>query len=133
LFHVVPSIREAGIPVFMVSGNHDAASQITRALNLPDNVTLFSHKKVETRILEQYGVAIHGHSFSSRVVSDDLTQNYPQGNPGLFNVGLLHTSLNGRPGHEPYAPCTLDALRSKGYQYWALGHVHQREEIIRDP
>jgi DNA repair exonuclease SbcCD nuclease subunit len=126
-------LREAGIPVFMVSGNHDAASQITRALNLPDNVTLFSHRKAETRINEQLGVAVHGQSFSSRAVADDLTRNYPQGVPGLFNIGLLHTSLNGRPGHEPYAPCTLDALLSKGYQYWALGHVHQREELAHDP
>lgn len=126
-------LREAGIPVFMVSGNHDAANQITRALNLPDNVTLFSHKKVESRILDHLGVAVHGQSFSSRAVTDDLTRHYPQGDPGLFNIGLLHTSLNGRPGHESYAPCTLDALRSKGYQYWALGHVHQREEIARDP
>jgi len=126
-------LRDAGIRVYMVSGNHDAASQITRALNLPDNVTLFSHKKTETRLLEHLGVAIHGQSFSSRAVAEDLTQNYPQGNSSLFNIGLLHTSLNGRPGHEPYAPCTLDALRSKGYQYWALGHVHQREEIAKDP
>lgn len=126
-------LREAGIPVFMVAGNHDAASQITRALNLPDNVTLFSHRKCETRILDRLGVAIHGQSFSARAVADDLTQHYPQGDPALFNIGLLHTSLNGRPGHEPYAPCTLDALRSKGYQYWALGHVHQREEILTDP
>jgi DNA repair exonuclease SbcCD nuclease subunit len=126
-------LREKGIPVFMVSGNHDAASQITRALNLPDNVTLFSHKKIETCILDRYGVAIHGHSFPSRAVTDDLTRQYPQGDPALFNIGLLHTSLNGRPGHETYAPCTLDTLRSKGYQYWALGHVHQREELARDP
>jgi DNA repair exonuclease SbcCD nuclease subunit len=126
-------LRDAGIPVFMISGNHDAASQITRALNLPDNVTLFSHRKCESRILDYLGVAIHGHSFSSRAVADDLTQNYPQGDSSLFNIGLLHTSLNGRPGHDPYAPCTLDALRSKGYQYWALGHVHQREEIATDP
>lgn len=126
-------LKDAGIPVFMVSGNHDAASQITRALNLPDNVTLFSHKKVETSILDHLGVAIHGQSFSTRAVTDDLTRNYPQGDPGLFNIGILHTSLNGRPNHEPYAPCTLDALRSKGYQYWALGHVHQREEICREP
>lgn len=126
-------LREAGIRVFIVSGNHDAASQITRTLNLPDNVHLFSHKKVETRILEDVGVAIHGMSFASRAVSDDLTALYPQGLPEIFNIGLLHTSLNGRPGHAPYAPCTLDALRSKGYRYWALGHVHQREEIARDP
>lgn len=126
-------LHDAGIPVFMVSGNHDAASQITRSLRLPGNVTLFSHRKAETRILEHPGVAIHGQSFSGRAVADDLTRQYPQGIPGLFNIGLLHTSLNGRPGHEPYAPCTLDGLRSKGYQYWGLGHVHQREEICRDP
>lgn len=126
-------LRAAGIPVFLVSGNHDAASQITRALHLPDNVTLFSHKQVESRLLDHLGVAIHGRSFPSRAVSEDLTRDYPQGEPGRFNIGLLHTSLNGRPGHEPYAPCTLDALRSKGYQYWALGHVHQREELSREP
>ena len=126
-------LRAAGIPVFLVAGNHDAASQITRALHLPDNVTLFSHKKVESRTLAPLGVVIHGQSFSARSVSDDLSRHYPQGDPELFNIGLLHTSLNGRPGHEPYAPCTLDGLRSKGYQYWALGHVHQREELARDP
>ncbi len=126
-------LREAGIPVIMVSGNHDAASQITRSLKLPDNVTLFPHRSVGTLHLDHLGVAIHGQSFSARSVMDDLVRNYPQGDPLLFNIGLLHTSLNGRPGHEPYAPCTLDALRSKGYQYWALGHIHQREEICRDP
>ena len=126
-------LRDAGIQVFIVSGNHDASSQISRALHLPDNVTLFSHKKAETRIIEPLNVAIHGRSFPSRIVSEDLTQNYPQGEYGLFNIGLLHTALTGRPGHEPYAPCTLDALRSKGYQYWALGHVHQREVVSRDP
>jgi DNA repair exonuclease SbcCD nuclease subunit len=126
-------LREAGIPVFLVAGNHDAASQITRALHLPDNVTLFSHRRCETRLLPSCGVAIHGQSFPSKAVADDLSANYPQGDPDLFNIGLLHTSLNGRPGHEAYAPCTLDGLRSKGYQYWALGHVHQREEVCRDP
>ena len=126
-------LKEAGIEVFMVSGNHDAASQISRALHLPDNVKLFSHRNPETRILDNLNVAMHGQSFPSRSVSDDLTRNYPQGQQGLFNVGLLHTALTGRPGHEPYAPCSVDALKSKGYQYWALGHVHQREEVSSEP
>ncbi len=126
-------LRDAGIPVFMVSGNHDAAAQITRSLKLPENVTLFPHAHVGSHIIDRFGVALYGQSFSARSVTDDLVRNYPQGDPSLFNIGLLHTGLNGRPGHEPYAPCTLDALRSKGYQYWALGHVHQREEVCRDP
>lgn len=131
--HRMGRLREAGIRVFLVSGNHDAASSLTRALSLPDNVTIFSHKKPETRTLDELGVAIHGQSFAARSVTEDLSRAYPQALPGLCNIGLLHTSLTGRPGHEPYAPCTLEGLVSKGYDYWALGHVHQREVLQSNP
>lgn len=126
-------LREAGIRVFIVAGNHDAASQITRHLRLPDNVTLFSTRHPEQVVLEDLGVAVHGQGFATRAVTDDISQAYPQGDPQLFNIGLLHTCLDGKPGHEPYAPCSVDGLRSKGYQYWALGHVHQREVVSEDP
>jgi DNA repair exonuclease SbcCD nuclease subunit len=49
------------------------------------------------------------------------------------NVGVLHTSLNGRSGHEPYASCSLETLVDRGYDYWALGHVHEREVVSREP
>ncbi len=126
-------LRQAGIRVFVIAGNHDAASQITKVLRPPNNVKLFSTRKPETVVLEQLGVALHGQGFASRAVSEDLTAAYPQGDPQLFNIGLLHTCLDGKPGHEPYAPCSIDGLRTKGYQYWALGHVHQREEVSREP
>jgi exonuclease SbcD len=126
-------LREAGIRVFIVAGNHDAASQITKHLRLPDNVTLFSTRKPEKVVLDDLGVSICGQGFATRAVTDDISQNYPQGDPQLFNIGLLHTCLDGKPGHEPYAPCTVDGLRSKGYQYWALGHVHKREEVSEEP
>jgi DNA repair exonuclease SbcCD nuclease subunit len=58
---------------------------------------------------------------------------YPQHDSNYFNIGILHTSLTGREGHEDYAPCTLDDLKSKGYDYWALGHVHKREVVSEDP
>ncbi len=131
--HRMGRLREAGIPVFLVSGNHDAASSLTRALSLPDNVTLFSHKKPETKTLGDLGVAIHGQSFAGRCVTEDLSCGYPQALSGLCNIGLLHTSMTGRAGHEPYAPCTLEGLVSKGYDYWALGHVHQREVLHTNP
>ncbi len=126
-------LHAASIPVFIVAGNHDAASQITKSLRLPDNVTLFSTRKPQSIILEDSGIAIHGQGFSTRAVTEDLSLGYPQGDAQLFNIGLLHTSLDGKPGHEPYAPCTVEGLRSKGYQYWALGHVHKREVISVDP
>ena len=126
-------LREAGIRVFIVAGNHDAASQITKHLRLPENVTLFSTKNPEKVILDDLNVAVYGQGFATRAVTDDLSQAYPQGDPQFFNIGLLHTCLDGKPGHEPYAPCSVDGLRSKGYQYWALGHVHHREEVSQDP
>ncbi len=126
-------LRRQNIRVFMVSGNHDAASQITRTLQLPDNVLVLSTKKPQTILLDHIGVAIHGQGYQSRAMSKNLAEQYPQYNPGYFNIGILHTALNGREGHEPYAPCTLDDLKQKGYDYWALGHVHKREEVSKDP
>ena len=33
-------LREVGIPVFLISGNHDAANKMTKDLPRPENVTL---------------------------------------------------------------------------------------------
>jgi DNA repair exonuclease SbcCD nuclease subunit len=51
----------------------------------------------------------------------------------MLNVGLLHTCLTGREGHERYAPCRLETLVDRGYDYWALGHVHQQEILAEAP
>lgn len=126
-------LKEADIRAFVIAGNHDAASQITRVLRTPENVHHFSTAKPETIILDDLGVALHGQGFPTGSVSDDLTVRYPAAETGHFNIGLLHTSLNGRPAHADYAPCTVDGLKSKGYQYWALGHVHKREIVSEDP
>lgn len=126
-------LMDANIPVFVVSGNHDAASHTTKTLRLPDNVYIFPTRKPDTRLLQDLDVAIHGQSFASRAISQDLSSGYPMAKSGCFNIGLLHTALTGREGHEPYAPCTVDGLKAKGYQYWALGHVHKREVVLQDP
>jgi len=126
-------LADAGIPVHLVSGNHDAASQITRRLSLPPNVHLYDPRRPETCEIPDLDVAIHGQSFASRRVSEDLSAAFPQADPGRFEIGLLHTALDGRPGHAAYAPCTVEGLRAKGYAYWALGHVHRGEEVSRDP
>jgi DNA repair exonuclease SbcCD nuclease subunit len=126
-------LRDANIPVVLVRGNHDAASSVVKALRLPDNVKELSHKKPESFELRDANTVVHGQSFSSRVTSDDLAARYPDAQRGVLNIGLLHTSVDGREGHEPYAPTSLEVMRAKGYDYWALGHVHAREVLSREP
>lgn len=119
------------IPVFMINGNHDAASIITKEIKLPENVNIFNVKKCETKLLEDLNVALHGQGFQTRAVVDNLAKAYPDKLAGYFNIGILHTSAGGREGHENYAPCTLDDMKGKAYDYWALGHIHKRE-ILSD-
>ena len=126
-------LREAGVRVAVVFGNHDAESVITRRLDPPSNVKALSSRRVESIVYDDLGVAVHGRSFPSKAVTEDLTREYPEPIAGLFNIGLLHTCAEGRPGHDAYAPCKVDDLRARGYDYWALGHVHQREVLARDP
>lgn len=126
-------LDRAGIRVFGVLGNHDAQSRLTRALEKPKNLVMFPANKPHTQVLEELEVAIHGQSFGQQQVRENLAAGYPAAKAGMFNIGLLHTSLDGREGHANYAPCKLDDLRAKDYQYWALGHVHAREEVSRDP
>ncbi len=126
-------LRAADIPLVVIAGNHDAANKMTRSLPLPDNVTLLSHEQPQTVHLEAFDVAIHGQSFVSEKVVEDLSQAYPAAMRGCLNIGLLHTSIDGREGHASYAPCSLDGLKNKGYDYWALGHIHKREVLCQEP
>jgi len=128
-------LAEAGVRVVWIRGNHDAASKITKHLRLPPNVRELSHRRPETLTPEELGLplAVHGQGFASRDVSEDLAASYPDPLRSVFNVALLHTALDGKLGHDPYAPCRLDALVNKGYDYWALGHVHQRHVLHQEP
>lgn len=128
----IARLTEAGVAVVLLAGNHDAESKITKRLTLP-NAFRFGHDRPETCRLEDLGVAVHGQSYSQPDVRDNLARHYPDAEPGVFNIGLLHTALTGRDGHEPYAPCTLEDLANKGYDYWALGHVHHREVVSENP
>jgi exonuclease SbcD len=126
-------LHRADIPVFLIKGNHDAASEITKSVLLPPNTYEFPAKAPATRENAALKVAIHGQSFENRAVPENLARNYPPPRNGWLNIGLLHTSCIGSPEHDSYAPCSVEDLARHGYDYWALGHIHQRQILSRDP
>ncbi len=124
-------LRKAEISIYIVKGNHDAESKLTSSIrHWPENVTFFNHKKPHTITLEKWNVAIHGQSYAQQQVTDDLSAGYPKPVRGAFNIGLLHTCLEG--GGTDYAPASIEKLVHRGYEFWALGHSHQRQDLSRD-
>lgn len=127
-------LRESGVQVFLIAGNHDAANRMTRTLRLPEHVTVLSNRNPQSIEIDSCGAFVHGQSFPRQEVWENLASAYPRAVRGAFNIGLLHTcATGGSTSHEHYAPCSLDDLRSREYDYWALGHIHQRCEVLREP
>lgn len=133
LARALQRLNEAGIPVAVLFGNHDAANRITRSLPWPDNTHVFPADRPDTIRLEAQRVALHGQSFATAAVTDNLAAGYPPPVPGWLNIGVLHTALEGHARHARYAPCSLEQLRAHGYDYWALGHVHEHAILSREP
>jgi DNA repair exonuclease SbcCD nuclease subunit len=122
-------LETAGIPVYLIRGNHDSLGDGGQRLTWPANVHEFRGDRPETKRIETLRVSLHGQSFSSRAVTEDLAAAYPEATPGDFNIGLLHTSLTGDAVHATYAPTTPETLKLKGYDYWALGHIHTFQRV----
>ena len=121
------------IPVYLIYGNHDAESRVTKSLQLQDNVHVFPTQEPETVHHPSLPVSLHGQGFATQSVSENLAENYPQPSGNRYNIGLLHTNLGDREGHGNYAPSSLSQLVAHGYDYWALGHIHIREIHHENP
>ncbi|MCY1011257.1 DNA repair exonuclease [Nannocystis pusilla] len=126
-------LRDVGTRVVMVRGNHDAESVLARHIPLPEHVHTFPAEAAGTLELPRLGLAVHGQSYGNRSVEDNLAEFYPDRRRDLVNIGVLHTNAIGAAEHSNYAPCTVQQLVRRGYDYWALGHVHKRSILHADP
>lgn len=126
-------LDRAGIPVYLIFGNHDSVEGMSKKTPWPSNVKVFDHKRPETVKLGALKVAIHGRSFPKREVVENWVPDYPSPVSDWFNLGLLHTNAGGNPNHDSYAPCSVSELAAKGYSYWALGHVHDYAVLNERP
>ncbi|SDO29781.1 DNA repair exonuclease SbcCD nuclease subunit [Paenibacillus sp. yr247] len=125
------------IPTYVIHGNHDPEDGRAAKLVWPAAVHFFACDQVETINVDKpnRGVIaqIHGISYRSSAVTDNLAVKFRAGQENVYQIGLLHTNVDGDPGHDNYAPCSKQDLLRAGMNYWALGHVHTRNVLHEQP
>ncbi|NRF92801.1 metallophosphoesterase [Paenibacillus frigoriresistens] len=130
-------LAEQGIPTYIIHGNHDPEDGRAAKLDWPAAVHFFACDQVETISVEKphRGVIaqIHGISYRSSAVTENLAVKFRAGQENVCQIGLLHTNVDGDPGHDNYAPCSKQDLLEAGMSYWALGHVHTRSVLHQQP
>lgn len=132
----------AGVRTFVAHGNHDPIGVGWSALSgrWPELVTVFGSSAVESVPVELSGeqvAVVHGISYSRREETRNLSLLFPGASPaassdlgaGGLQVGVLHCNVGSNGEHASYAPCSIDDLRSRGIDYWALGHIHRRQIV----
>lgn len=130
-------LKAENIPVFLIHGNHDYQANNDAHLSMPSNVTVFS-EAVGTRIISTSSgerVAISGFTYNQKWIEERKIKHYPQrSGQADYHIGLLHGYAEGQESeHARYAPFSLSELREKNYDYWALGHIHKRQQLSKEP
>lgn len=129
----IEQIKRVHCPIYYIRGNHDAENRLLKKLDYPSNFFEFPSSSPSTFLLDEFKVALHGQSYAVYHTREDLSLHYPDPVPGYFNIGLLHTSGDTRLGISPYAPYDPQTLKEKGYDYWALGHIHNYQVLETSP
>lgn len=128
-------LEKEGIHAFIVFGNHDYYSKSSISLHLPSNVHIFSEKVEVKEFTTKNKVCVHlyGFSYPRNHVYERMIDEFFKKEGADFHIGILHGQLEGKGEHSPYAPFRIEDLLKKGFDYWALGHIHKREILFHDP
>ena len=129
-------LSEADIRSFVVFGNHDPWEAWSSRISWPEKAHIFSPDHVETIIVsvnQAPAAAVSGISYRKQHQSRNLAALFKADHPDLYQIGLLHGNCGNQPDHGAYAPCSVDALRQSGLDYWALGHVHEKKILDTNP
>jgi len=127
------SLSDKEILVYFICGNHDPMKSWLDAIDLPENAIRFDSSMVQYYTFKKEGTAIadiHGISFNEKEVSRNLAVDFKLAPvPAPISIAILHGTV-GSPGpHENYAPFSRYDVAGKGFDYWALGHIHKKRVV----
>ena len=124
-------LHDQGIRSFVCHGNHDPLDGWEARLDYPPTCVRFGAAFESAPIFpdDPTRAVVHGISYPTRDVYENLVHRLGIVDPTPFSIGLLHANVGNNTEHAAYAPCSLADLEQSGIDYWALGHVHTREVL----
>ena len=128
-------LADAGIPSFIVTGNHDPLDGWEPSVSWPDLVYRFAAHEVTSVPVKRDGkevARVYGISYHQRDIKTNLAKRFERDADTPFAIGLLHTNVGGAEGHANYAPCSMADLRATDMDYWALGHIHAHRVLSKE-
>lgn len=130
-------LDDHGIDVFLSYGNHDHINGNKHPMTYPPNVFIFPDETVRYFTYEKNGqplAAIYGFSYENRAVLSNKTPDYNIADQEIpYHIATLHGSIGNNREHDVYAPFLVRELVERPFDYWALGHIHQREILKQNP
>lgn len=128
-------LNNNNIPVYFSCGNHDPLNSWLSTLHLPDSAVRLGGKEIEKHSIVKNGKIIadlYGISYLKKEVSTNLAKGFETTEPNApFSIAMLHGTVGQAGKHIPYAPFSLEDIKNKPFDYWALGHIH-KHNVIKD-
>ncbi|MYL52952.1 DNA repair exonuclease [Pontibacillus yanchengensis] len=129
-------LAECRIHTYVSHGNHDYMNATFYPMTYPEYVHVFETEEVKSFPFYKNGeklADIHGFSYEQRAVHHSKHQDFTPSSEGIYNIGMLHGSLSTNTEHDVYAPFSIEQLLQRGMDYWALGHIHKKQVLHKDP
>ena len=138
LFHRPPMIREvrelsslfSRIPdtqIVLIAGNHDHLYPGCAMLSVPlgENVHLLDSQALSSVTLPALHTVVHGFSYHQAGHPAPFPESVTAPEDGMHHILMIHG------GDEQHLPLSFDSLASSGFDYIALGHIHQPRLFTR--